>query len=637
MTLLPPSLRLNRLVVFGNGRVVYDESFHVGVNIIRGSNSSGKSTIADFIFFALGGDVSGWKPEAERCDYVMAEIAINGSPVTVRRQVATASRQAMHLYWGPYDAARQSAVEGWQTYSFQRSPKKESFSQALFRALQLPEVKGDLESNITMHQVMRLLYVDQLSSVESLMRDEDFDSPLTRRTVGEMLLGGYDDSLYTDELALRSAQRELDDVTQQVNSLIEVLTEVEGDIDLDRLSADIVETERRHQRVIQALVVARIATTAVPTATNTPTLEQLRERVVAQRQLLADALNKTTRQELEVEDSREFIAALERRLRALDQSIAVRDTAGELPLTHCPQCLSPLVPVPDDSICILCRQPLPKQPDESQALRMRQELSVQIKESAGLLADKEQALVTVRRSIPALQSELRVAESTFDDAAQRVTTPRDEEIDQLLIEKGSLEAQLQSRHKQAKAFAVLRDARTRKARLTSNVQDLVIAIKAKRDRQAGRLREAEQKVSGYAVQLLKSDLRREEWFNVAQSVTLDFGKNTFAVDGRNRFSASSMVYLKNSVHFGILFSSLDLAFFRYPRFLLCDNMEDKGMEEIRSQNFQRAIVKMAAAYDVEHQIVFTTSMIAPELDTSELCVGDKYSLEHHSLNFGEER
>jgi VIT1/CCC1 family predicted Fe2+/Mn2+ transporter len=50
------SLFLNRLVILTQeGRIAYDEKFHRGVNIIRGDNSSGKSTISHFIFYVLGG------------------------------------------------------------------------------------------------------------------------------------------------------------------------------------------------------------------------------------------------------------------------------------------------------------------------------------------------------------------------------------------------------------------------------------------------------------------------------------------------------------------------------------------------------------------------------------------------------
>jgi len=49
------NLFLNRLVILTNEyKIAYDEKFHKGVNIIRGDNSSGKSTITHFIFYVLG-------------------------------------------------------------------------------------------------------------------------------------------------------------------------------------------------------------------------------------------------------------------------------------------------------------------------------------------------------------------------------------------------------------------------------------------------------------------------------------------------------------------------------------------------------------------------------------------------------
>jgi len=38
--------------------------------------------------------------------------------------------------------------------------------------------------------------------------------------------------------------------------------------------------------------------------------------------------------------------------------------------------------------------------------------------------------------------------------------------------------------------------------------------------------------------------------------------------------------------------------------------------------------------DVDHQIIFTTSMIAPDLDTKELTVGDLYDFNNKSLKIG---
>jgi DNA repair exonuclease SbcCD ATPase subunit len=55
---------LKRVRINRGNVVAYDEEFHRGVNIIRGENSSGKSTISDFIFFGLGGEFDRWKDAA---------------------------------------------------------------------------------------------------------------------------------------------------------------------------------------------------------------------------------------------------------------------------------------------------------------------------------------------------------------------------------------------------------------------------------------------------------------------------------------------------------------------------------------------------------------------------------------------
>lgn len=56
------------------------------------------------------------------------------------------------------------------------------------------------------------------------------------------------------------------------------------------------------------------------------------------------------------------------------------------------------------------------------------------------------------------------------------------------------------------------------------------------------------------------------------------------------------------------------------------------MEKERSQNFQKLLVQMCSKQSREgYQMIFTTSMIAPELNTNEYCIGDEYSEKNKSL------
>jgi hypothetical protein len=128
-------------------------------------------------------------------------------------------------------------------------------------------------------------------------------------------------------------------------------------------------------------------------------------------------------------------------------------------------------------------------------------------------------------------------------------------------------------------------------------------------------------------------LAREELFSLAQQVTIDFERNLCLVDGRSSFSASSIAYLKAAAHFSLLFASLELDFFRYPKLVVNDNIEDKGMEEERSQNLQCVVVELSKKATVRHQIILATSKIDPSLETDEFCIGPSYTLENKTLQF----
>lgn len=632
MTQLEPTLMVRRMTVFAGGKPVYDEPFHAGVNIVRGANSSGKSTVADFLFFGLGGDVSMWKPEAERCSDVFLEVAVNGAPLTLRRSISKSPRQPMMLFWGALEDARKSAADGWQVFSFQRSEEKESFSQVLFRAMGFPEVRSDMESNITMHQILRLIYVDQLSMVEDLMRTEHFDTPLTREAVRDLLFGLYDDTLYRCELKLRNKKRDLERANTEYNSAMGVLGQTGHEMDMDKVNAAMTETD---ESIVRTQVAIDEATTS-----STPAIEaepdddrDLSATLVAARRARVEAEGEIHRHELNIEDSREFITTIEDRLVALDQSMSTREILGELPLTLCPHCLKPLPDTEAPDACFLCKQPLGESVGRTQAMRMKQELVFQQRESESLLREKEQHLTRLTESLPGLVEKERSLQRQYNAVMQVAQTSHDQRRDALLVQKGMLENQLQFLHMQARAIGVLERLKGRIVNLKSDIRRLEMEIATKQKAQESRRGQAFGCIHDVALALLRADLPREEAFQSGQKVDIDFRKNAFAVDDRNQFSASSIGYLKNCIHYAIFFGSLRLPFFRYPRFIICDNMEDKGMEEERSQNFQRTVVNLSNQAGVEHQIIFTTSMIDPDLDRSKMCVGPHYDHDRKSLQF----
>jgi hypothetical protein len=211
------------MVVTKAGQRAYDEHFHAGVNIIRGvpgeGNSVGKSTIADLIFYGLGGDLTSWKDEAALCDLVIIEVRADGTSLTLRRQISQAALQPMSIYFGDFETSQRSGTDGWQVFPYTRHGDRESFTQVLFRVLGMPEVPAEAAANITMNQLLRLMYVDQMTPVDRIFRFDSRDSPLRRQAVGDLLCGVFDDRIYPAQLRLREAESEYEQQLVQIPAL----------------------------------------------------------------------------------------------------------------------------------------------------------------------------------------------------------------------------------------------------------------------------------------------------------------------------------------------------------------------------------------------------------------------------------
>jgi hypothetical protein len=248
-----PTLWLSRLVVKRGEATVYDEQFHLGVNVVRGENSSGKSTVLNFIFYALGGDLQDWSSVARLCSHVYAETKINGNTVTFRREISTSGQQPMDIFAGEFSEAFEAAQHRWLRYGYKTSESRESFSQAVFRLLDIPEVSSDLSGNITINQIMRLLYADQLSPIEDIFRFQRFDQASLRDTVGRLLCGAYDSRIYDNEERIKSLVKEFDTLSARLTSLFAVLGNAEVGFTIDWFESQRAELVRLSKQVQQEI------------------------------------------------------------------------------------------------------------------------------------------------------------------------------------------------------------------------------------------------------------------------------------------------------------------------------------------------------------------------------------------------
>ena len=632
MTRFDPTIWLSRLVVLKTGKAVYDQRFHCGVNIIHGENGSGKSTIADFIFFSLGGEHTNWRRKASMCDFTLAEVCINGAFVTLRREISGTGQRPMGIFWGTLDDAQSSPIDAWGSYAFRSSAKKESFSQVLFRSMGLPEVlRDDLNSRITMHQVLRLAYVDQKTQYDKLFRDDNFDAFVTRNAVGDLLVGTYDAELYKLQLKRRETEKEIAQLTSELKGIGTVLRDADDTLTVPMLREAMQSARGERDDVLRMLRAADSRTTEEVAGSLAAQVNSVAAALVEAKQEVSELTGELENVAFELADSDDFLDALGFRLEALDDSERTRALLGSASFSFCPQCLTPVDEELEDG-CGLCRQPVADH-ESANVLRVRNELSMQIKES--------QKLQEVRKNRRGSLVQ-RVSEATVHrDQRQR-------EMDELTAGSSSSgEAERAGLHRKAGYLDRKIEDLARKIRFAAGVEELVSKRAEKRalverleDDMAGRRRlqqrrrdTATNRISQLTTALINDDLPREIAFQSAEVVAFDFGQDALTVDGRANFAASSMVYLKNSFHIALLQASLELEFFRYPRFALIDNVEDKGMEPARSHNFQALVVSVSEAAAVEHQVILTTSMLNPDLDSDIWVIGPRYTHTSRTLQF----
>lgn len=625
-------LQLNRLIIYKDSEVVYDEVFHKGVNIIRGENGSGKSTISNFIYFVLGGDFVEWLPEAKKCDSVYAEVIINDSVISLRRKVSMKQMQPMDIYHGELNRAVNFATQGWLTFPYSKSKNKESFSQYLFNLLNYPQVSTEENASITINQVLRLLYIDQLSLPNHLVKNIDFDSPLIRSSVGNLLLGVYDDELLNQQIELRDKKKELSESNKEFRAIRDVYEANNINLDINRVENEIKKLTNELEDINNILSTRNSIQEAVEKNEIYKNIQKAGKDINGISYEIAQGMQYKNRIEREIADSEIFIEELEKQNYALSESSNTREIFGELDIAFCPSCLSKLDRVENDEICKLCKAPISDSDHRGRIERIQYEIRNQIKESELLLKNKSEALDRVLIDVRSLRNQLNVAQRKLDDyILNSKGASIERKYDEQLIKKGEVQNQIETLFERKKTIEYFMALKSRLDVLRNNISDLEEAIKIKISIQRKNLQNALATIQKYAIELIVADGAHESEFVNARYINIDFKSNTFSLNGRDHYSASSLVILKNAIRFAIFFASLELDSMRFPRFILCDNIEDKGMTAPRSQNFQKSVVELAKRFDKQFQIIFTTSMVAEELNIEDYTIGEFYTPNNKSL------
>jgi hypothetical protein len=629
-----PSLIVTRLVVLRNQHRAYDEIFHDGVNVIRGENSSGKSTILNCIYYGLGGDLADWSEVALLCTSVVVEVQFNGLTATLSREISSETGQPMDIFGGPFDASLKAPRSEWIKYPYRRSANKESFSQAIFRLLAIPEVASDVSGNLTIHQILRLLYSDQLSPVETLFRyDSRFDPPALRDAVGRLLSGSYDNRLYQNEIEVRTLTRDFDALSAELKSLFAVLGRTDQSLTLDWLAAESsilsetqTATQNEIERIEREIAVSSDADKLSLKAQNEAYTDVQRlQTELALVQQDRDATN------LAIADSASFIRTLEQKIAALGDASAVAEHLGDVHFGVCPACLTPVAETKKDTHCHLCKADFKGGRGRDRIVAAINEAAIQLKQSQLLQADRQIRAKTFDAKVAQITKEWQLSSARLLAAQRLPSTEARERLRELNRNAGYVQRQIEDLVQKEAIIRLVEEISTRKDALNDRITRLRSENEKLKAAQEKQLSQAKTLIADEIRDLLRHDLRRQDSFENPRNIQFDFASNTITVDGHTYFSASSRVILKSSFFLGFFSAATKDRSFRHPRFVMIDTIEDKGMEPERSHNFQNQILRKSQESKVEHQIIFATAMISPDLDDEKYLVGRFYTRDDPTL------
>lgn len=632
--LFEPTLAVREVAVYRGSAYAYRESFHDGVNIIAGENSSGKSTILSLIVYGLGADVSKWSDQAQLCDRVSIQVSCNGNPVTLSRLITTKSGQPMEIFPGSLPEAEKAPVTAWMRFPYRTSGDRESFSQALFNLLGLPELETETSGKLTMHQLLRLMYSDQLSAVDHIFRDENFDSPQLREAIGRLLMGAYDTDIYANQLRVRELQKELTATDATLKGIYALLADVNHSLTLDWAAAERRGIEEQLAALAgQALdAEARLYVSEKAEPLSLEPQRRALDEVRGAQERLAALDQQIESLELESADSRIFLMTLDRKIEALRDSSRVAEAISEVEYSWCPSCFATLAPHDNPHTCRLCKSPLDEERLRRRIVGQLNDMLIQQRQSQAVEADRAAEISALREGRLTLLSFWR-------DAAANLTkvknTPSSEARDHLRVldeRMGYLRRELEDIARQERLIERLEGLSSRKAALTLEIAALVDATDRLTAAQQERLSKAYKSIETETVAFLHRDLPRQDSFERAENVSFSFRKDEMSVDGHLYSSASSTTYLKNSLLSGFLAAAASDRQFRHFRLLVLDTVEDKGMEPERSRNFQELLAARSAQLEAEHQIIFATAMISPELDSPEYIIGRKSTHAERTLS-----
>ncbi|MGN5725064.1 AAA family ATPase [Acinetobacter calcoaceticus] len=613
MNIIEPTLEISNLLVLKDEKIAFHGVFKTGLNVITGENSSGKTTILDLIAYTLGMEDIPLKAEALSCDVSYLEIQINNSYLTLKREISAEIRRPISIVYEKFDKTKLDEYE-WQTFSIGRS-EKISYSQIMFNLMDSNELDIEASASLTFHQIMRCIYAAQPYLHFPILTSSLFDDSLTRKTIGEYLLGFYNNELYIKQVLFKVKNKEKSKLTTELNFLKSIFkksffTFKDKNSALNRINKDTEKLVKLREQLSRT--------------------QKTPKKIEKENQKNIDLYNKNLnkliilRKNLEVEknqlylnslDSQIFITELVDRLDRLEESEYIQ-TIADVNFEFCPSCLSRLAPS-SSSICNLCKcEAKTSDTTTSPLLRMKNELLIQIEESKKININRDTRIKEIDIKINSINSEINSISAQLNELTQHWSDAEKVNISNLSFEIGQLDNEIKEIEKLIPIYDESVELEDKVAILTIEIKELENKIKELEEESYINKKDTIKKLNKNLKELLVKDIPREKEFQNPSNINISFTDNQVYVDNKNKFSESSMVVLRHLFHLALLKTADECAHLRFPHFLLLDGIDDGGIEPERNIRLQEIILETIDSLKNKHQVILATSItfLIPQLN-----------------------
>lgn len=424
-------LAIRKIQYVGHKYSLSLEGIKDGVNIIEGPNGTGKTTLCELIYFALGGSVAMFNKSSsthhkeiasDTNNSVLLDIEIDGSNYQLSRAISS------------NDILVTDAADLQVLPVIRSKNEKHIFSDWLLEKLKIPKIEmslGNVQFILNFRDLARLIYHDQkLEKLTSIYKSPDqnnfySDSEMVRKTIFEILIGHKSVEYYASISDLKTAEvarRTAKDVLNEFRAIAASINESNLQTNLDHVT----QTRIGFVEQLDKIKAAR-ETLAHKTKPNGRSVmdrvKKQKAEIVELHQEIVTLQDKHSRIFQELLTLNNLLEETMLEVTQLKKVIATHRSLGLFSPDTCPYCLR--VVDRQAGLCV-CGQPI----DEAQYEKFFYDEA----EYTDILKRKLRSLLTTQEAVLLTEEELNVAQGQIQAAKDKEGVIRQnilEEMDQM--------------------------------------------------------------------------------------------------------------------------------------------------------------------------------------------------------------